>query len=135
MLSSLKHRVEELGIATSVRFAGRVDDMQQVYSSIDVLAMPSITEGLPLTLLEAMAAGVPVIASRVGEIPSVLSNGNGILIDVGDSASLAEGIVRLLDDQVFSNDISASARVHVVRSYSSSTMAAAYRQLYKELAP
>jgi glycosyltransferase involved in cell wall biosynthesis len=131
---ALSQRATELGIASSVRFAGRVENMRDVYASLDVLCMPSLTEGLPLTLLEAMAAGVSVVATSVGEIPTVMS-GNGILIEVGDARALANGIEQLLSDQLFRERVVAGARAKVMQKYTSSAMVNAYRQLYQELAP
>ena len=80
-----------------VFFLGPRTDMPGVYRSLDLLVLPSLNEGMPMTLLEAMAAGVPVIATRVGAIPNIIDDGrNGLLIDVGDPCQIGYAIERML---------------------------------------
>lgn len=81
---ALEETVRDRGLQSSVRFVGYVDDPSSYYRSADALVLPSYREGLPMTLLEALASGLPVLASRVGGIPEVLPVGAGELVTAGD---------------------------------------------------
>lgn len=94
----------ELGIDHFVRFSGWSDQQQvsQLLAQADVLVLPSYDEGLPLVILEALANGVAVVCTPVGEIPAVLSNGvNACFVQPGDVAGIAQGLQRVLNDPVF----------------------------------
>ena len=71
----LRNKAKELGLSGNVEFIGRVQDMKPFYGSIDVLVLPSHTEGLPLVVLEAMAAALPIVATTVGGTPEVIRDG------------------------------------------------------------
>jgi glycosyltransferase involved in cell wall biosynthesis len=110
-----------------VRFLGFVPEVAQVLAAADVLALPSRTEGLPMAALEAMAAGVPVVASAVGSLPEVLGNGAGVLVPPGDVAAL-----RLALEQLSAPDLRATiagtARLRVESRYGVAAMAQSYRE-------
>jgi glycosyltransferase involved in cell wall biosynthesis len=89
----------ELGLGDAVRFTGHVTDMPALYAALDVLVAPSRWEGFGLMLVEAMAAGKPIVASAVGAIPEVLGgSGAGILVPPADPAALAQAVAPLLAD-------------------------------------
>jgi glycosyltransferase involved in cell wall biosynthesis len=91
--------VGELGLRDAVRFCGFVTDMPLLYAAIDVLAAPSRWEGFGLMLVEAMAAGLPIVASRVGAIPDVVAEDEtALLVPPADPPSLAAAIASLLGD-------------------------------------
>lgn len=95
----LKRRVEQLGLAGRVHFAGARRDLGNILGAIDMFLMPSLWEGLPLSLVLAMGANLPVVASRVAGIPEVVRDGvSGLLVKPGDAADLASALVRLLED-------------------------------------
>jgi len=124
----------ELGIAEQVVFTGVRNDMPGVYASLDMLVLPSLMESLPMCLLEAMAAGKPVIATRVGAIPSVISHrSTGFLVEPGDVGGLAKSILSLLKNPSLSRQVSESAQRLVSQSFSDSAMAAQYLTLYQQL--
>jgi len=75
-----------------VSFLGFVPDIGTVLAAADVLALPSRTEGLPMAALEAMAAGLPVVASAVGSLPELLADGAGMLVPPGDVVGNARGV-------------------------------------------
>lgn len=132
--TGLEDAVERLGLRADVLFAGYIDGAGQLMSCFDILAMPSRTEGLPMTLLEAMAAGVPVVASRVGQIATVLEDGGcGVLIEPDNAGALATGIERLLQDKPYRNALVARARTRVSSAYSMSEVAAKYAEQYGDL--
>lgn len=94
-------KVRQLGIGSFVRFAGWSDQQQvaRLMARADVLVLPSYDEGLPLVILEALANGVAVVCSPVGEIPTVLSDGvNALFVQPGDVAGIAAGLRRVLQD-------------------------------------
>ncbi len=93
---------KRLGIENSIIFAGNVEDdiLPQYYAACDVYALPSRMEGWGLSLMEAMACGKPVVATKVGGIPELVKNNkNGCLISEGDTTALAKRIVRLLKNE------------------------------------
>jgi len=88
----LERRAEELGIADRVLFLGHRDDADRVIGCLDALVMPSRHEGMPMALLEARALGVPIVASRTGGIAEAVSAEDGLLVEPGDAAALAEAL-------------------------------------------
>ena len=104
---------ERLGIADAVKFTGWVgpSGKRALFEAAAVFALPSYEEALPISLLEAMAAGVPVVASAVGGIPEVVADGvSGYLVAPGDKASLERSLRRLLLDRALGERIGAAAR-------------------------
>src|SRR5204863_8391924 len=87
----------DTGVANIVSFEGFRSDIPRVMADLDVFVLPSLWEGFGLVLLEAMAAGRPIVASAVGPIPEIVVDGlTGLLVPPGDPEALAEAIVRLL---------------------------------------
>jgi glycosyltransferase involved in cell wall biosynthesis len=130
----LKNLAKELGIQDHLLFPGIVDDIPRVMALFDVFVLPSLTEGLPMALLEAMAAKKPIITSKVGSIPQVLENGGcGILVKPGDPDLLAGEIVNLLLNSEKAQKLSAAAYQRVKNCYSSRKMAAEYMEVYDQL--
>jgi len=97
--STLGRQVDALGLAQHIVFAGWQVDMPTVYADLDMLALTSLNEGTPVTVIEALAAGTPVVASAVGGVPDVVRDQEtGVLAPSGDAEAMAEGIVHLLRD-------------------------------------
>jgi glycosyltransferase involved in cell wall biosynthesis len=95
----LREAAARLGLGGRAVFTGSRDDVADLLPAFDVFALSSRYEGLPIALLEAMAAGVPPVATRVGGIPEVVTDGvDGLLVDPGDAAGLAAALGRLLGD-------------------------------------
>lgn len=95
----LKKLIDERGWAQRIRLLGHVDDTQSFYESLDLFALSSRREGLPNVLLEALALEVPVVATRVAGVPTLVQDGvSGLLVEPGDTAALANGIRQLLAD-------------------------------------
>jgi glycosyltransferase involved in cell wall biosynthesis len=120
----LRALARDLGIAERVVFAGSRDDVFALLPALDVFALSSRFEGLPIALLEAMASGVAPVATRVGGIPEVINDGrDGVLVDPGDPTGLAAALTRVLGDDDERARIGACARaragdfdlVHAVR--------------------
>lgn len=96
----LEDEALRVGVAGRVVFLGRRRDVPRILSALDLFVQPSVYEGFGLSLLEAMAAGLPVVASRVGGIPEVVQDGaTGILVPPGDPGALASAVIGLLRDR------------------------------------
>ena len=124
----------QLGIGEQVVFAGVRDDMSSVYASLDMLVLPSLVESMPMCVLEAMAAGRPVIATRVGAVPKlIIPEQTGLLLNSADVNELASAILRLLADQQLANRLGQNGRAHVAEYFSAEAMALAYVEQYQRL--
>ena len=113
---SLERRAAELGIADRVRFLGpgTRDDVIALFRAVDAVLLTSAWENLPHTLLEALAAGTPVIATSVGGIPEVVRDGeNGLLVPAGDVDAIARAIARIVDDEGLRSSLAEAARPSV----------------------
>jgi glycosyltransferase involved in cell wall biosynthesis len=123
---------EELARAAQgldARFLGYLDDARPVFAAADVVAMPSFTEGLPLTALEALAFGRCLVASAVGELPELLQGGAGVLVPPGDAKALSEALASVQNGEVRA-EIEKRAVV-AARRYGAAAMAASYGALYE----
>ena len=97
-MPALRRRIEEMELENQVLLTGHLGDPRDAYAALDVLVIPSSTEGLPNVLLEAFAFSKPVVATRVGGIPEVLQDQtSGYLVDSGDAEALARRVSHLLD--------------------------------------
>ncbi len=105
--------VETLGLESAVRFTGQRDDIPDILAALDVVAMPSESEGLPYAALEATAAGRPVVAFRVGGVPEVVVHGEtGLLEPKGNVAGLAEALAQVLNDPDLARRLGEGGRRH-----------------------
>ena len=130
----LRRRVEQVGIAARVHFVGARRDLGNVLSAIDMFVMPSLWEGLPLSLVLAMGAGLPVIASRVAGIPEVVTdNVSGLLVDPGDVPQLAGAMVRVLQDGTLAESLGQAARAFVRPRFGVDGYIASVAALYNRL--
>ena len=132
------HRVLQGEIAVSrslerIKLLGRVDDPREILWASDLFAMPSLKEGLGVAALEAMASGLPVIASDVGGLREVVEDGrSGIVVPPANARAIASAIERLADSAELRSQMGAAARARVVENYSIETMAARTLALYRE---
>ena len=110
--------VDELNLTDYFSFLGWVPSVREILHQTDIFIRPSITEGMPLTILEAMASQLPVIASNVAGVPELINDFNtGLLIDVGDINSLSEKIILLSMDPTLRYYIGKNARKYVENNY------------------
>lgn len=132
----LKQLAAQLGLADTVRFVGPVfnGDKQALLDSADVMLLPSYNEGLPYALLEAMAAGVPVITTRVGGIPDVMEDRvHGVFVPIGSPRAIAEAIEHLAAHPAQLAVMSLACRQRIVRAYTIDRMAGDIAGLYRSL--
>jgi glycosyltransferase involved in cell wall biosynthesis len=130
----LERSAAETGLGGHVRFAGERSDMPEVYASLDVFVQPSFSEGMPMTVLEAMAAGLPIVATSVGAIPSLLQPAEcGLLCRPNDADELADALLRVLRDGALARRLGNAAQQHLRERYSAEAMARQYLALYEEI--
>jgi glycosyltransferase involved in cell wall biosynthesis len=128
-LESLAH---DLGIASRVRFLGYVRDMAALYPAMDVLLMTSHAEGTPLTILEAMAVGVPLVATQVDGMAEVLDDeADAFLVPPGDVSLFAQRTCRLLQDKLLAWQFGQSALAKVHKHYAAPAMARQVEAIYQ----
>ena len=120
--------------AGRVRFLGFRSDVPDLLGAADVFALPSRSEGLPLAVLEAMAQGLPVVATPVGGVPELVRHDvEGLLVPVEDDAALAAAISRLADDAALRAEMGAKGRARAVGEFSFDRMTERYDELYRSL--
>lgn len=131
--ADLRSRAAALGVEGLVTFAGERDSAEMM-GSFDLFVQPSLYESQGLAILEAMAAGVPVVASDVGGVGDAVRDGqNGLLVPPADPPALAAAIVRLAGDRELSNRLAARAGRDVRERFSLAGMIESYAALYREL--
>ena len=107
-----------MGLDGKVRFTGFVEEMEEVYSLLDMLVITSSTEGVPLSILEAMKHGIPVVSTGVGGIPEVIEDGvDGLMVEAGDTGALCRAVETLVVDGNRYMAISRNARKRVLRDF------------------
>ncbi|MDZ7859882.1 MAG: glycosyltransferase [Candidatus Krumholzibacteriota bacterium] len=130
----LEKKVDEMSIKDRVIFLGNRNDIPEILSATDISVLCSDMEILPLTVLEAMSAGLPVISTDVGSLSEIIRNGrDGVLIDSKDAVSLAGAIEKLADDKGTRLEMGKSARERILERFTKKTMLKQYKKLFKEL--
>jgi glycosyltransferase involved in cell wall biosynthesis len=131
---ALEEKSEELGIKKDVIFMGQRKDVPELLTVMDIFVLPSIKEGLPVALLEAMAAKRPIVATRVGAIPRVIESKDiGILVEPKDISGLREALAGLIDDPEKMNLLARGGFDRVSMDFSSDGMCKHYLKLYNEI--
>ncbi len=130
----LEFLIKKLNLAGNVKLPGYVGEIEPFLAMIDLFAMPSLSEGLPISLLEAVASGKPVLASAVGGIPEVIhSSDHGILVPPADSSSIAGAVKSLFSEKDRMQRMSTLGREFVRSQFSSVRMADDYLSVYSSL--
>lgn len=115
----VKAEISKLGVENHFTWAGRRNDMPEVLSALDACVLPTLEDNLPLAILEAMASGLPVVASRVGGLPEcVLENETGFLVPPADHDRLADALIRLLSESSMRLKFGENARQKVRDTFS-----------------
>jgi glycosyltransferase involved in cell wall biosynthesis len=133
-MGELRELTATLSLNDAVHFAGYQPKPQPYLRAMDVFALTSRIEGMPLSVLEAFAAGVPVVASRVGGVPEVVDSGNnGFVFEYGDETALVGRLLELLNGPELARHVGEAGRDSARSRYSAAVMAAAYHRHYLEL--
>jgi glycosyltransferase involved in cell wall biosynthesis len=118
-LTEMKEEIRFLGLERSIYFTGHRNDLLDIYCSFDIFLMTSIMEGLPNTVLEAMAMKVPVVSTAVAGVPELVVDGQtGSLCPIGDAEMLAEKVIQLLDDRMLCAEYADSGRKRIEDHFS-----------------
>lgn len=129
---ALESEARALGVFERTRFAGWQDNVARLLPAFDVFALSSDAEGLPLALLEAMSLGIPVVSTRVGDIPDVVQHGvEGLLVDPGDEPGYRLALLGLATSAALRSRLGAAAQDVVRARYSKDAMVNAYLQAYR----
>lgn len=122
---------QDLGLGDKVIFTGRVDT-DKYYPLLDVLVVTSIKESQPLVVLEAMLAGIPVVATESGSLPEMLEDA-GITVFPKDVQAVADGVIKFIKDTSFREKVVRTARTKVKKKYDLSDMIQRYREIYNQM--
>lgn len=132
MRATLEREIAERGLGDIVELLGERDDVAELMRGMDIFVLPSIAEGISNTILEAMASGLPVVATRVGGNGELVDDGRtGRLVPAGDAAAMAEALAAYLDSAELRRADGARARQRVEARFGLSAMVEAYRTLYR----
>lgn len=126
----LLNLIKSLGIQDHVRLLGYRADIADFLDAADLFVLSSISEGLPISLLQAMGAGKAVISTRIGGVEDVITDGeNGLLVPINDPQALAEAIISILDNQHIREDLAVKGRQKIIRYFSLEKMGQSYKKL------
>ena len=131
MMGGLQIRARELGIESRIRWHGAVPDAWQYFRAFDGYCLSSHTEGTPMALLEAMAAGVPIVATRVGGVPDVVSDSEAILVPPGDAGALAAAMQAATHEEQSVRIAAAGRRLET--RFAMDDWLSAYEDLYRDM--
>lgn len=129
----LKQQIVDLRLSENVFLLGLRDDVPDLLAASDIYVSAAHWEGLPVATLEAMAAGLPVVATGVGEVPHVVTAGTGTVVPPEDPAGLAQALASLLDSPARRQAMGMAARAHVLRHYEAGAWVQRLLRLYAEL--
>ena len=130
---ALEARAAQADLAGSIRFLGMRPDVKALLPAADLYVNSSISEGISLTILEAMASGVPVVATSVGGTPEVIDEGAGVLVPARHPQRLAEAILRLAETPAARARLAAHGRQRVESLFTIQRMVAEYAHLYHRM--
>lgn len=131
----LRARVRTLGLESRVVITGWHHENQRMLCALDIFAMPSFWEAMPLALLEAMAARRPIVTTAVGDTGHIVDNGGcALVVPAGDAAALASAIARLVDDSALARDLACRAYRRCLERFTTASMLPIYQRLYEESA-
>jgi glycosyltransferase involved in cell wall biosynthesis len=131
---SLKAEAVRLGLGKNILFAGHQELSYDFINMMDIFVLPSLHEGIPMVLLEALALKRPVVASRVGGIPEVVSHGlSGMLVNPGNDTELAVGLQQLIQDREVAASLGVAGRNRVEQEFDAALMAKRTATMYQSI--
>ena len=130
----IEAEIARLGVESHVRLLGLRRDVSRILAAADAFLLTSLSEGIPLTLIEAMAARLPVVSTGVGGVPEVVvADETGLLAAAGDDAALAKALLRLVSDPARRQQMGEAGSRRAHACFSEETMHAGYRDLYHSM--
>jgi glycosyltransferase involved in cell wall biosynthesis len=132
--NAVEEQAHRLGIARHCLYLGYQEDVAGWYAALDAVVLPSANEGTPVSAIEALAGGRPVVATRVGGVPDVVHDGeNGFLVEVGDTEGLAERLALLAEDPALRSRLGETGRDGVLTRYAVERLVDDVDRLYRSL--
>jgi glycosyltransferase involved in cell wall biosynthesis len=132
--SEMEELARKLNLEGNVIFTGQREDVADILRDVDLVVHPSLSEGLSNVILEAMAAALPVVATRVGGTPELVRDGaTGLLVPPGNASDLAQAIARLLDDPALARGFGDTGRQRIIQEFSIDRMLRQTEALYWKL--
>jgi len=132
--SQMEHFVSNSGLEHSTIFTGERKDVPEILAASDIFVLSSHKEGLPYTIIEAMIAGLPVVATRVGGIPELVEdNVTGFLVPPGGPKTLAKALQNLLDNSDLRHEMGRAGREKALREFNLDDMLRKTRQVYDQV--
>ncbi len=129
----LEQLAKDLGVDTNVRFLGRVEDVPELLAALDASVLSSMHEAFPLSLLESMAASIPLVATDVGSVSEIVEDGvNGFLVPSGAEAAFADAILRLVRDPELARRLGANGRKKLEAQFTLRRMVSSCEALFSE---
>jgi len=136
LMGPLVEKTGRLGVKDVVVFLGYRNDILEIFSLADAIAVPSLFEGMPNVVLEAMALGKTVVGSDIPEIREVVEEGKtGFLVPVRDAGRLAERLIAVLEDGATREEVGRQAKEFARAGFSVSSMVGKYEEIYEKLLP
>ena len=133
-MGSLQEQAQQTGVSKSVQFLGMRHDVPELMCQSALFVRPSSLEGMPLTVLEAMASGLPVVATPVGGTQELVDDGvHGRLVPVGDSEALAKAVIELLDEPSLAKEMGRRGHHLVEEGYSWDRVVEQTEQVYEQV--
>jgi glycosyltransferase involved in cell wall biosynthesis len=130
--AAIEREISRLGLEDRVRLAGERSDVPELLAAADVFVLSSASEGLPLSVMEAMAAGLPVVASAVGGIPELVIDGEtGLLVPAGDATELTAALERVLLDRQLRRRLGAAGRARAENAFDIASFRSAHLEVYR----
>ncbi len=132
--TQLMQTVASLGFSERIHFAGSQSNIPEILNALDIFVLPSLSEGMPNAVLEAMACGLPVIATAVGGVPEVIDNPrDGIVIDSQDEEALVSALTHLLENKDSRAEMGTQGRLRMLKHFSLKKMVRTYETLYQDM--
>ena len=130
----LEGMVAEYKIQKNVDFVGHQSTVSDFIEAMDIFVLPSLHEGIPMVLLEAMALSRPIVASKTGGVPEVIQHGeNGLLVEPGNPEAIAEAIETLIRQVANADQLGRNGRIRVTQNFTANIMAEKTADLYRRL--
>lgn len=135
LYDKLSTQIKALNLADHVLLLGPRNDVPRLLGASDLFVSASHWEGLPVAVLEAMAAGLPIVATNVSDVPRIVAKGTGLLVPAHEPAKLAQAVCTLLDDPVQRQVFGIAAQTHVARNHAPAPWGDKIMTLYNDLVP